>query len=234
MRVLTNAEGESPYRTRHRFRRRNQGRLGGTLAGSSGSDDQRFNHLVRGPGRLAYGLGCRQPAHAGPGSGAPRSAADGNAGHRGAPGHSYTGAQAKAPPVEEPVSEAEPVEAPSRMVRPGMCRMVAIPKTRNNFGRHGRSSPPAATIVASGPLNLHVEPALWAAVVTALAAGYMATVIAGPVEGEGIAWYQVSTPEGVEGWCDGSYCKHFNEFVSVTGPLPRRRAGMPARFWPWR
>ena len=34
---------------------------------------------------------------------------------------------------------------------------------------------------------------------------YMATVIAGPVEGEGIAWYQVSTPEGVEGWCDGSY-----------------------------
>ena len=62
-----------------------------------------------------------------------------------------------------------------------------------------------ATSVAAGPLNLHVEPALWAAVLTALPAGYMATVIAGPVEGEGIAWYQVVTPEGVEGWCDGSF-----------------------------
>jgi hypothetical protein len=59
--------------------------------------------------------------------------------------------------------------------------------------------------VSAGPLNLHVEPALWAAILTALPAGYAATVIAGPVEGEGIAWYQVVTPEGVDGWCDGSY-----------------------------
>jgi hypothetical protein len=40
---------------------------------------------------------------------------------------------------------------------------------------------------------------------TALPTGYTATVIAGPEEGEGIAWYQVVTPEGVEGWCDGSF-----------------------------
>jgi hypothetical protein len=62
-----------------------------------------------------------------------------------------------------------------------------------------------ATSVSAGPLNLHVEPALWATVLTALPVGYMTTVIAGPVEGEGIAWYQVMTPEGVEGWCDGSF-----------------------------
>ena len=66
-------------------------------------------------------------------------------------------------------------------------------------------APGTATKVANGPLNIHVEPALWATVLTALPAGSMATVIAGPVEGEGIAWYEVATPEGVEGWCDGSY-----------------------------
>jgi uncharacterized protein YgiM (DUF1202 family) len=61
------------------------------------------------------------------------------------------------------------------------------------------------TIVSSGPLNLHVEPALSATILTALPTGYMVTVSAGPVEGEGIAWYQVVTPEGVAGWCDGSF-----------------------------
>ena len=204
----------------------------GTLAGSSGSDDQRFNHLVRGPGRLAYGLGCRQPAHAGPGSGAPRSAADGNAGHRGAPGHSYTGAQAKARRrLRSRSRRRSPWKPPSRMVRPGMCRMVAIPKTRNNFGRHGRSSPPhGVTIVASGPLNLHVEPALWAAVVvTALAAGYMATVIAGPVEGEGIAWYQVSTPEVSKAGVTGHIANTLTS-LSVLPALFLGGARMPARF----
>ena len=62
-----------------------------------------------------------------------------------------------------------------------------------------------ATTVTSGPLNLHVEPALWATVLTALPAGYTATVIAGPVEDEGVAWYQIATQDGVEGWCDGSF-----------------------------
>jgi hypothetical protein len=61
------------------------------------------------------------------------------------------------------------------------------------------------TSVSAGPLNLHVEPVLSATVLTALPAGYMATVMAGPVEGEGIAWYQVVTAEGVAGWCDGSF-----------------------------
>ena len=62
----------------------------------------------------------------------------------------------------------------------------------------------AVTVVA-GPLNLRVEPGLWAPVLTALPDGYVAIVLAGPVEGEGIAWYQVVTPEGVAGWCDGSF-----------------------------
>jgi uncharacterized protein YgiM (DUF1202 family) len=111
-----------------------------------------------------------------------------------------------APPVEEPVSEAEPVEAP---VENGETGDVQDGGDTEDTEQLQETWPVfaagTATIVASGPLNLHVEPALWSAVVTALPAGYMATVIAGPVEGEGIAWYQVSTPEGVEGWCDGSY-----------------------------
>jgi uncharacterized protein YgiM (DUF1202 family) len=61
------------------------------------------------------------------------------------------------------------------------------------------------TSVSDGPLNLRVEPALWSTVVTALPTGSTVTIIAGPVEGDGIAWYQVATSEGVEGWCDGSF-----------------------------
>jgi hypothetical protein len=61
------------------------------------------------------------------------------------------------------------------------------------------------TTVGEGPLNLRAEPALWATILTALPAGYSATVIGGPVDSEGIAWYQVVTLEGVEGWCDGSF-----------------------------
>jgi hypothetical protein len=61
------------------------------------------------------------------------------------------------------------------------------------------------TSVSEGPLNLHVQPGLSATILTALPAGYTAIVSAGPVEGEGIAWYQVVTPEGVAGWCDGSF-----------------------------
>ena len=61
------------------------------------------------------------------------------------------------------------------------------------------------TMVIEGPLNLRLEPALWATILTTLPTGSTATVIAGPVDGEGIAWYQVVTPEGIEGWCDSSF-----------------------------
>jgi hypothetical protein len=63
----------------------------------------------------------------------------------------------------------------------------------------------ATTTVAGGPLNVRVEPGLWAAILTALPDGYAVTVLAGPVESDGIAWYQIMTPESVAGWCDGSY-----------------------------
>ena len=63
----------------------------------------------------------------------------------------------------------------------------------------------ALTTTVDGSLNLRLEPALWGTILTALPSGSIATVIAGPVDGEGIAWYQVVTPEGVEGWCDGSF-----------------------------
>ena len=66
-------------------------------------------------------------------------------------------------------------------------------------------APGTATVVDGGPLNIRVEPGLWAEVLTALPDGYSATVLAGPIEGDGIAWYEIITPDGVQGWCDGSF-----------------------------
>ena len=109
-------------------------------------------------------------------------------------------------PTEEPAPEADPVDVPVENDGTGN-----EPEGGVNGEKEQRQetwpifAPGTATKVANGPLNIHVEPALWATVLTALPAGSMATVIAGPVEGEGIAWYEVATPEGVEGWCDGSY-----------------------------
>jgi uncharacterized protein YgiM (DUF1202 family) len=111
-----------------------------------------------------------------------------------------------APPAAEPDSESGPVDVP-------------IEKTESGGERDGDASADkeqrqetwpvfaagTMAVVAAGPLNLHVDPALWATVLTALPAGSMTTIITGPVEGEGIAWYDVATPEGVEGWCDGSF-----------------------------
>ncbi len=110
-----------------------------------------------------------------------------------------------APPAVEPVPETDPVNAPVENAETG----EQVGGANGNMEQHQEAWPVfaagTATTVASGPLNIHVEPALWATVLTALPAGSMATIIAGPVEGEGIAWYQIATPEGVEGWCDGSF-----------------------------
>jgi N-acetylmuramoyl-L-alanine amidase/Bacterial SH3 domain len=110
-----------------------------------------------------------------------------------------------APVVEEPVSEADLVDAPveSDETSDELDGGSGVDEERQETWPVFAAG--TTTSVSEGPLNLHVEPALWATVLTALPAGYEATVIAGPVEGEGIAWYQVVTPEGVEGWCDGSF-----------------------------
>jgi uncharacterized protein YgiM (DUF1202 family) len=111
-----------------------------------------------------------------------------------------------APPAAEPVSETDPVDAP---VENAETSGEQVGGASGDKEQHQEAWPVFAagtsTTVASGPLNIHVEPALWATVLTALPAGSMATIIAGPVAGEGIAWYQIATPEGIEGWCDGSY-----------------------------
>jgi hypothetical protein len=60
-------------------------------------------------------------------------------------------------------------------------------------------------LVVEGPLNLRVEPGLWAPVLTELPDGYAITVIAGPAESDDISWYQVLTLDQTSGWCDGSF-----------------------------
>jgi len=111
-----------------------------------------------------------------------------------------------APPVEDSVTEAESVDAPVEIAATGGEQDDGASGDTEQFQEAWPVfAAGAGTTVTSGPLNLHVEPALWGAVLTALPTGSMATVISGPIEDEGIAWYQVATPEGVEGWCDGSF-----------------------------
>jgi uncharacterized protein YgiM (DUF1202 family) len=111
-----------------------------------------------------------------------------------------------APPAEATAPEANPVDAPVENDGTGTEPAGGVSGEKEQRQETWPIfAAGTATTVAAGPLNIHVEPALWATILTALPAGSMATVIAGPVEGEGIAWYDVATPEGVEGWCDGSY-----------------------------
>lgn len=65
--------------------------------------------------------------------------------------------------------------------------------------------PGAVAMVIEGALNLRADPDLWAAILTQLPDGYVVTIIDGPVESDGIAWYQVLTPEDTVGWCDGTW-----------------------------
>jgi uncharacterized protein YgiM (DUF1202 family) len=107
-----------------------------------------------------------------------------------------------APPAEGPISEADRVEnTESGDERDGGAN--ADKEQRQETWPVFAAG--TATTVAAGPLNIHADPGIWATILTALPEGSMTTVVAGPVEDEGIAWYQVATPEGVEGWCDGSY-----------------------------
>lgn len=65
--------------------------------------------------------------------------------------------------------------------------------------------PGTVAMVIGGALNLRAEPGLWAAILSEMPEGYAVTVLSGPVDGDGIAWYQVLTSDGQEGWCDGTY-----------------------------
>ena len=60
-------------------------------------------------------------------------------------------------------------------------------------------------MVIDGALNLRLEPGLAAAILTEFPDGAVVMVVAGPVDADGIAWYQVVTAENAAGWCDGTY-----------------------------
>jgi hypothetical protein len=115
-------------------------------------------------------------------------------------------------PAEETAPSAEaPVQEPP----PDTTATGSSPEEANGDGRGGGRdrrqdawpdfAPGTVTTVAAESLNLRVEPAMWGTILTALPGGYAATIVSGPVEGEGIAWYEVATPEGVQGWVDGSF-----------------------------
>ena len=111
-----------------------------------------------------------------------------------------------APPAEGAVSEADSVDVPAENAGTGDEQYNGANEDKEQLQETWPDfAVGTTTTVTAGPLNLHVEPALWAAVLFALPVGSISTVIAGPIPGEGIAWYQVSTSDGVEGWCDGSF-----------------------------
>jgi hypothetical protein len=119
------------------------------------------------------------------------------------------------PPVEEggtPPPEA-PVETPvAEEPEPEEDAAVGGGDDGGGGGRKDRRQEAwpiyesgTTAIVVGGALNLRAEPGLWAEILTEMPDGYTLKVIGGPVDGDGIAWYQVLTPDNLEGWCDGTY-----------------------------
>ena len=119
---------------------------------------------------------------------------------------------ADAPPPAAPIVEPPAETAPDDGVGSGGGDKNETKRKsgRDSGGRDRRQeawpvfAPGTSAMVAGGPLNLRLEPGLWATILTALPDGYVATIIGGPVDADGIAWYQVATAEGVAGWCDGA------------------------------
>jgi hypothetical protein len=113
------------------------------------------------------------------------------------------------PPAEAPVQEPPPDTA--ALEEPTEKPAEGDRDEGRGGGRERRQDawpvfdPGTVATVAAESLNLRVEPALWGTVLTALPGGYQATVVSGPVDGEGIAWYEIATTEGVQGWVDGSF-----------------------------
>jgi uncharacterized protein YgiM (DUF1202 family) len=117
-------------------------------------------------------------------------------------------------PAETPVTEtppAEPDAAPAADESVGADGGGRNDDGGRDGGKERRQgawplfAPGTAAIVVGGPLNLRVEPGLNAAILTALPDGYLVTIADGPADGDGIAWYQVVTQDGVAAWCDSSY-----------------------------
>jgi uncharacterized protein YgiM (DUF1202 family) len=130
-------------------------------------------------------------------------------------------AEAGEPPADPPPADAAPPptagETPVSEVPAGGETGGEGDRERERDGgrdRDGRDrrqeawpvfAPGTAAMVAGGELNLRAEPGLSAAIVTAMPDGYPVTIADGPIDADGIAWYQVLTPEGTIGWCDGTY-----------------------------
>ena len=116
---------------------------------------------------------------------------------------------APAPSATEVVAEPPPAEADKEPIDEAVGGDDG--KGRGDGGKERRQeawpvfAAGTAAMVIDGPLNMRVEPGLWATVLTALPDGYMVTVTAGPADADGIAWYQVVTQDGVAAWCDGTY-----------------------------
>lgn len=99
-----------------------------------------------------------------------------------APGETPIAGQTPSPALADvtPTTEAPPTAAPTGLA----------------VGRR-------ATVSSEIPaLNVRVEPGINAAVRVALAPGTEVEIIAGPVERDGLTWWQVRSA-GIEGWCAG-------------------------------
>jgi hypothetical protein len=120
------------------------------------------------------------------------------------------------PPPEE--VEDDPVTSPDAPgpVETGGDTPPDVGGGGEGRGRRGRGrgrrqeawpvfAPGTPVTIVGGELNLRVEPGLSAAILTGMPDGYVATVQDGPIDVDGIAWYQVATADNVSGWCDGSF-----------------------------
>ena len=65
----------------------------------------------------------------------------------------------------------------------------------------------AAVRVVDGALNLRSEPSLGAPVVGVLPDGAVLTVVGGPIEAVGYAWYEVDAAAAGTGWAAAIYLR---------------------------
>lgn len=129
---------------------------------------------------------------------------------------SSDGSPEPAPPAEPPAAPPEEFSTPESEPPADDAAVGGGDDDDGGGGRRRRNrrqeaygwpvfEPGTVAAVIEGPLNLRGGPGFWADILTALPDGYMVTIADGPVDSDGIAWYQVQSAEGLAGWCDGTY-----------------------------
>ncbi len=104
-------------------------------------------------------------------------------------------------PVVEPTAEVPPAAAELPTQPLPTPESTAEPSPNQNELAVGRRAVVASEIPA---LNVRIEPSVSADIVVVLAPATQVELINGPVERDGLQWWQIRSA-GIEGWCAGQF-----------------------------